>query len=598
MRIFFFTHITGTDPGISGIPRVVKNLGRVLQAREDVELVPVFWSRNAQAVVHANEQLLGNLALHGGPKLLPSTMQGQPIVPHPNDWLLIAEVPHLGTHNQDYPSVLVMEPLAYARRVGIKSALIFHDILPLLPQTEAGQNNSFRSVLKDGDEADAEENERLKFALYAAGTALADIVLPVSSASGMSLRNWLLHQGWTALPRTVPVKLPEQVYGTDRKMPAELPRKADDPLEFLSVGTVFPHKNQLAAMKAFNDLCARRPDLNLKLHVVGTVSAGCAVQANILAKRSHGRIVLHGHLSDERLEEIWSGARASIFVSYAEGYGLPIAESLWHGKPCLCSNHGSMAEVAAEGGCVLVNPFDVADIESGLLTLATDERRYQRLLGEIRERSLRDWEDYASAILATLTTSSGNGAARTFPQKSIGKNSKVIRGGRHSETVRPGLGYARDEDGNSISLPTSLPADALRVHEAYEIGAKNKLRNNGAILFDRRVHGETDEMTLFFGPYFHLEPGCYSFLFRGELEGNLRVRLATDYGKAVLLDARLKDFSRPISLDVVTPASRFEIIGERTSDTKKMTLSSIDIEYDRAERPSIWRVLTRRKKLG
>lgn len=598
MKIFFFIHVTGTDPGLSGIPRVVKNLGRELHARPDVELVPVFWSETAQAIVHANEHLLGNLALHGGPRIPTPALQGHPIMPSNGDWLLVAEVPHLRSHNRDYPSVLVAQPLAYARRVGIRSALIFHDILPLLAQAEREQDDSFRAILTDSSEFDPEENERLRFALYAAGTTLADVVLPVSATSGMSLRNWLLQQGWATLPRTVPVMLPEEVYGVSRKIPADVPRQSGGPIEFLTVGTVFPHKNQIAVMKAFNNLCAKRPDLNLKLHVVGSVSSACATQVSILAKRSGGRIVLHGYLPDERLSEIWDRIRASVFVSFQEGYGLPIAESLWFGKPCLCSDRGSMAEIAADGGCVLANPFDLADIEGGLLTLATDEKRYRRLLGEIRERSLRDWKDYASAVLSGLATSPAVRVDRTFLPKSLNKNSKVDRRTSHTERIGLETGYIRDESGNSIRLPTSLPAASMRVHEAYEIDAKNKLRNGAGILFDQRVHGENAEMTLFFGPYLRLEPGRYTFRFRGELKGYLRVRLAGGYGKEVLLDVRLRDFSRPLSLEIVAPISKFEIIGERTSETAKMALSSIEIERREAGHLGFWKVLTRRRKFS
>ena len=36
MKIFYFIHVTGTDTGISGIPRVVKSLARELLALESV----------------------------------------------------------------------------------------------------------------------------------------------------------------------------------------------------------------------------------------------------------------------------------------------------------------------------------------------------------------------------------------------------------------------------------------------------------------------------------------------------------------------------------------------------------------------------------
>ncbi len=48
MKVYYFIHVSGTDNGISGVPRVVRNLGRELVARGDVELLPVSWSGNSR----------------------------------------------------------------------------------------------------------------------------------------------------------------------------------------------------------------------------------------------------------------------------------------------------------------------------------------------------------------------------------------------------------------------------------------------------------------------------------------------------------------------------------------------------------------------
>ena len=53
-------------------------------------------------------------------------------------------------------------------------------------------------------------------------------------------------------------------------------------------------------MAAFQRLIERRPDLDLRLNVVGLVAPDVAVAASQLAKRSKGRIVLHGLLADDR----------------------------------------------------------------------------------------------------------------------------------------------------------------------------------------------------------------------------------------------------------------------------------------------------------
>ena len=76
-------------------------------------------------------------------------------------------------------------------------------------------------------------------------------------------------------------------------------------------------------MWAFSRLASKRPDLNLKFHLVGTVAPDSAVAAALLAKRSGGRILLHGIKSDLELRALAFRAHATVFVSLAEGYGLP-----------------------------------------------------------------------------------------------------------------------------------------------------------------------------------------------------------------------------------------------------------------------------------
>ena len=212
----------------------------------------------------------------------------------------------------------------------------------------------FVDMAADGGRSDGSELERLRVTVYAHALALCDIVLPVSRTTGDLLTKWLIEHGRRAelLPPISPVLLPEEVVGAPRAIPEAASAPEGSPTEFLAVGTVSAHKNQLAAMSAFQRLAERRPDLNIRFHVVGAVTPDAAVPASLMAKRARGRIILHGHLPDDELAALTAQVRASVFVSLAEGYGLPVAESLWRGKPCLCSGEGSIAEIARGGGCL------------------------------------------------------------------------------------------------------------------------------------------------------------------------------------------------------------------------------------------------------
>src|SRR4029450_9727556 len=84
-------------------------------------------------------------------------------------------------------------------------------------------------------------------------------------------------------------------------------------------------------------------------------------------------------------------AAFTIYPSLVEGYGLPVAESLWMGRPCLCHSEGVMAELAGDGGWLKGDMTDTAAIERALERLAGDFGLRRRLAEEAMRRPLLGW---------------------------------------------------------------------------------------------------------------------------------------------------------------------------------------------------------------
>ncbi len=565
MKIYYFVHVTGTDPGMSGIPRVVKSLGHELVEREDFELVPVSWSKRLGAIVHSEQKLLDNLARHSGPALRESNRAREPIEPESGAWLLIPEAPHLGSNDPDYPSILINEPIGYARRCGLQVAAVFHDIMPLTHQL---QRRAFVDMGLGARASGDGELTRLRFTVYAHALALTDIVLPVSQTTGRLLFQWLVRHGHPAesLPTFSPILLPEEVLGTRRVLPHRSARDDAGCKGFITVGTVCTHKNQLAAIAAFQRLTERRPELDIRFHVVGSMAPEAAVPAGLLAKRSKGRIVLHGFLQDQEIEALAERAHATVFVSLAEGYGMPAAESLWRGKPCLCSNEGSIAEIAEGGGCLTVNPRSLEEIEAGFEGLVTDTALYDQLLLQIAEREMKSWKTYADEVAQQL------GAERIFSRP------------RRRRAPKPPLVASRKSDGQPVDETAEtalfmLSASDLEVPGAYVSGRADPIRRKGAIWFERAKDGDVDEDVLFFGPYIWLPPGRYDFRFEGELEGELELDFTADEGKRKLGRATVSGFGNAVTIDVPDEVEKFEIVGRRTPRLERLIFRNAFAEY-------------------
>jgi glycosyltransferase involved in cell wall biosynthesis len=382
MRIYYWVHHTSAHDGNTGVQRVVRALAAALASHGEVELVPVRWCAETETIVGAKAPRLETLARFGGPRLPEPACAGRPL--HLAEagrlagaWFLLPEVPHV---DLDDATIALPVLLDYARYHGLRSAAVFYDLIPL--QTA-------------GYEAMAPAH-----AAYALALTACDLILPISATGGGDLARWWGAKGYNSahMPPLRPILLAAEVAGEPR---AETEAVAEERPEFrlLALGTVEPRKNQLAVMEALNRLLARRLDLNARLDVVGNLHPAVAERATALAEASGGVIRVHGYLPDEEVRALTRDCDATVFLSLAEGYGLPVAESLWHGRPCLCSDEGSMREIAAGGGCLTVNPRDPAAIEAALERLASDRGLRRRLSEEACRRPLPDWAAYGATVL-------------------------------------------------------------------------------------------------------------------------------------------------------------------------------------------------------
>ena len=107
---------------------------------------------------------------------------------------------------------------------------------------------------------------------------------------------------------------------------------------YLMVATFEPRKNHKYLVDAFEVLWETHP--KLKLCLVGRVGWLCD---DLMARlenhpaRNRQLFVLHG-VTDAELQYCYQSSRGVIFPSIVEGFGLPIVESLWHGKKTFASD--------------------------------------------------------------------------------------------------------------------------------------------------------------------------------------------------------------------------------------------------------------------
>ena len=115
-----------------------------------------------------------------------------------------------------------------------------------------------------------------------------------------------------------------------------------------------------------------------------------------------GKIEHRPDLSNEELGDAYRCCLFTVFPSFCEGWGLPIAESLAHGKFCVASDRTSIPEVGGD----LIDYFDPSNeddtlekIERVLFEPGYLAAREARLRAEYRPRT---WADCAHALIRKL----------------------------------------------------------------------------------------------------------------------------------------------------------------------------------------------------
>ena len=169
------------------------------------------------------------------------------------------------------------------------------------------------------------------------------------------------------------------------------------------VGSFEPRKNHLTLLAAAEKLWLQGHDF--ELHLVGRTTGYYAPKMlpTVWRLQRRGRPLRWlRHVNDETLHEVYRSCRFTVYPSLFEGFGLPIAESLWHGKPCICGGNGALGEVARGGGCLIVDQTSEDAIASGIKKLLSDQEAYVRLCTEARARKFRSWPDYIEKLLGHL----------------------------------------------------------------------------------------------------------------------------------------------------------------------------------------------------
>lgn len=163
----------------------------------------------------------------------------------------------------------------------------------------------------------------------------------------------------------------------------------------LFVGSIGPRKNLATAVAAFEIANTRLSTAHMM--VVAGVTSFQFPKAEV--PTGAGRVMAIGYTNDADLSALYAGARALLYPSLYEGFGLPPLEAMACRTPVVTSNSTSLPEVVGDAALV-VDPTNVDDVAEAIHRVLSD----QELAEDLRRRGLEraklfSWEDTARGVL-------------------------------------------------------------------------------------------------------------------------------------------------------------------------------------------------------
>jgi glycosyltransferase involved in cell wall biosynthesis len=176
---------------------------------------------------------------------------------------------------------------------------------------------------------------------------------------------------------------------------------------FIYIGTIHPRKNLENTLKAFEIFT--RENKNFKLVLIGNqMWNNKNIHQLIFDLKIKKQVIIKGRLSDCETNDLLAGAEALLFMSYFEGFGIPILEAFATETPVICSNTTSLNEISGDAA-LTANPKDPSAIADNMLKLiGSRELRGDLIQKGIKRNKDFSWEKTSMKIFNIIASINGN----------------------------------------------------------------------------------------------------------------------------------------------------------------------------------------------
>ena len=270
--------------------------------------------------------------------------------------------------------------VALSNESGAKLGFVVYDLIPIY------QQHTFGHGLVD----------RFSEYLFTVLTS-AEYLFPISESTKNDLGKYADELGFLKAPIMKTIRLGDSINTNEL---SQKPRfiKSDQPFA-VSVGTIEARKNIMELYFAYKLAFEKSLDLPI-LYIIGkpgwlTSDTIFFIQNDLSIK---DKMIIVNDVNDAELAWLYKNAHFTLYVSQYEGWGLPIAESLAIGTPCIASHSSSMTEIDKDL-TDFVSPYDPAQLVEKMSYYAQTNNSLARRKVIEANYKLTDWSVTSNAIL-------------------------------------------------------------------------------------------------------------------------------------------------------------------------------------------------------
>jgi glycosyltransferase involved in cell wall biosynthesis len=244
-------------------------------------------------------------------------------------------------------------------------------------------------------------SERRMIAIFDTMFRLSRLCLCISQATLRDVVEYARIRG-LACPDCVVIPMAQDLPVATARMPLEVDLEPGHYV--LAVGTITRRKNQKMLVDIWKHFVDGGLHPSCKLVLVGNVAADSHDLPREVRSRHDlaSRVLVLENADDSVLAWLYANCRFTVFPSFLEGFGLPVAESLAAGKVCVASSSSAIPE-AAQGQAILLPPGETQSWISTISELIDDDERIRQAEQAISSFYRRQqWSDTAKRILELL----------------------------------------------------------------------------------------------------------------------------------------------------------------------------------------------------